>query len=87
MFLGTYQPMKRQVRKPPMGNMICPVTKSNTSKRSFPQMLNPGTAPNDSEQSAPITLHDTVTMSAPALREIFSSSKKKAVLTSCSEMS
>ena len=86
-FLGTYQPIKRQVKNPPTGNMTCPVTKSKTSNRGFPNSVRPSTAPNDSEKNVPITQHDTVTMAAPALREILSSSKKKAVDTSWREMS
>ena len=68
--LGTYQPKNRQVKKPPMGNMSWPVTKSKTSNRSVPNSDKPGTAPNDNEHKAPITQHDKVTMRAQLLREI-----------------
>ena len=34
--LGIYQPTNRLVKKPPTGNMICPVMKSNQSKSDFP---------------------------------------------------
>ena len=35
-FVGTNHPKNTQVRKPPTGKNICPVTKSNTSNSGFP---------------------------------------------------
>ena len=70
-----------------MGRNICPVTKSNQSNRVRPPKLRLPVAPSESEQNVPMMQQSTVTMSAPRLREMCSSSWKKAVLTSCSDIS
>ena len=80
--------MKMQVRNPTIGRNICPVMKSNQSKSVSPRNVSVvSTAPNDSEQMAPMMAVATVTMSAAFLREMSSSSWKKAVDTSCSDIS
>ena len=76
-----------QVRNPPTGRKIWPVTKSKMSNSVYPAMLKPLIAPNESEQNAPIVSVPAVTMVAAFLRVMWNSSKKKAVLTSCNEMS
>ena len=80
--LGTIHPKNIQVRKPPIGKKICPVTKSKTSNNGFPKKDKPLQFPNDNEQIEPITKVEIVTINAPFLRLICNSSYKKAVLTS-----
>ena len=73
-FFGTNQPMNKQVKKPPRGRNICPVTKSKTSNNGFPAISSPLPWPHDQEQTAPMTVHTTVTIMAPFLREMCISS-------------
>ena len=75
-----------QVRKPPTGRKICPVTKSNTSNSVLSPTYSQLTAPNDKEQKAPMMVVATVTIVAPVLRDRCSSSLKNDVLTSCKEI-
>ena len=75
-----------QVRKPPTGRKICPVTKSNTSNRVLSPTYSQLTAPNDKEQKAPMMVVATVTIVAPVLRDRCNSSLKNDVLTSCKEI-
>ena len=86
-FLGRYHPTKRQVKKPPKGRNICPVTKSKTSNMVLLPMDKNFQSPNDMEQNAPMTHTATEMNKAARLREIFISSQRNAVLTSCSEIS
>ena len=62
--LGTTHPRKRQVKSPPMGKNICPVTKSNMSKRLFPKNTSHSLSPSESEHRQPNTQHATVTIVA-----------------------
>ena len=73
-FFGTHQPRKIQVRKPPTGRKICPVTKSKTSNNGLPPISKPLQSPRDSEQTAPMREQATVTITAPFFREICNSS-------------
>ena len=84
---GTYHPMNRHVRKPTTGRNICPVMKSKQSNSDLPNNDSPSAAPNDREQKAPMMAVLTVTMAAAFLRLMCISSWKKAVDTSCSDMS
>ena len=85
--LDTYHPKNRHVRNPPNGRKICPVTKSNNENRFIEPTDRKSQSPNDSEQKAPMMEHVTVTMVAALLRVRCNSSWKKAVLTSCRDIS
>ena len=86
-FLGTYHPKKRQVKKLPTGRRICPVTKSKRLNNDFPNSCKSSHAPNDKEQNAPMTAQLNVTIIAARLRVRWNSSWINAVHTSCKEMS
>ena len=85
-FLGRYQPTNRQVKKPPNGRNIWPVTKSNTSNSLLPPTERKVQSPKDMEQKVPITQTAKEMNVAAFLREIFISSQRNAVLTSCNDI-